>query len=130
MRSSTKGGNLHRNERGRLGFGQQELRRRTLETAALGPLCLHDPPQLTRHAVGCLPQKELIEAPLTRSRSPCQSPAMPNGRCRMHGGKSPGAPKGNKNAFKHGRYTAEAAARRRDIASLLRSTRRLAKDAE
>ena len=66
----------------------------------------------------------------TRSRSPCQSPAMPNGRCRMHGGKSPGAPKGNKNAFKHGRYTAEAAARRRDIASLLRSTRRLAKDAE
>ena len=46
--------------------------------------------------------------------SPCQSPAMPNGRCRMHGGKSPGAPKGNKNAFKHGRYTAEAAARRRD----------------
>jgi hypothetical protein len=27
---------------------------------------------------------------------------MPNGRCRMHGGMSPGAPKGNKNAFKHG----------------------------
>jgi hypothetical protein len=23
----------------------------------------------------------------------------------MHGGRSPGAPKGNKNAFKHGRYT-------------------------
>ena len=43
----------------------------------------------------------------TRSGSPCQSPAMPNGRCRMHGGMSPGAPKGNKNAFKHGRYTAE-----------------------
>jgi hypothetical protein len=29
---------------------------------------------------------------------------MPNGRCRLHGGRSPGAPKGNKNAFKHGRY--------------------------
>src|SRR5262249_18830024 len=27
---------------------------------------------------------------------------MPNGRCRMHGGKSPGAPRGNKNAYKHG----------------------------
>jgi len=40
----------------------------------------------------------------TRRGSPCQSPAMPNGRCRMHGGPSPGAPKGNKNAFKHGRY--------------------------
>jgi len=29
-----------------------------------------------------------------RNGSECQSPAMPNGRCRMHGGKSPGAPKG------------------------------------
>ena len=37
----------------------------------------------------------------TRSRKPCQSPAMPNGRCRMHGGPSPGAPKGNRNAWKH-----------------------------
>jgi hypothetical protein len=26
---------------------------------------------------------------------------------------SPGAPKGNKNAFRHGRYTADAIARRR-----------------
>jgi hypothetical protein len=40
----------------------------------------------------------------TRSGSRCRSPAMPNGRCRMHGGMSPGAPNGNKNAFKHGRY--------------------------
>lgn len=30
----------------------------------------------------------------TRRGIPCQSPAMPNGRCRMHGGLSPGAPKG------------------------------------
>jgi hypothetical protein len=66
----------------------------------------------------------------TRSRSPCQSPAMPNGRCRMHGGKSPGAPKGNRNALKDGHYTAEATARRREIASLLRSMRRHAKEAE
>ena len=28
----------------------------------------------------------------TRSRNSCQAPAMPNGRCRMHGGMSPGAP--------------------------------------
>ena len=47
----------------------------------------------------------------TRRGSPCQSPAMPNGRCRMHGGTSPGAPKGNRNALKHGRYSAEAIAR-------------------
>ena len=42
---------------------------------------------------------------------------MPNGRCRMHGGKSPGAPKGNKNALKDGRYTAKAIASRREVAS-------------
>jgi hypothetical protein len=48
----------------------------------------------------------------TRRDSPCQSPAMKNGRCRMHGGPSPGAPKGNKNALKHGRYTAQAMERR------------------
>jgi hypothetical protein len=66
----------------------------------------------------------------TRSASPCQSPAMPNGRCRMHGGLSPGAPKGNRNALKDGRYTAAAVARRQEIASLLRSMRRLAKEAE
>jgi hypothetical protein len=35
-------------------------------------------------------------------------------------GMSPGAPKGNKNAFKHGRYTADAIARRREISELLR----------
>lgn len=56
-----------------------------------------------------------------------QSPAMPNGRCRMHGGKSPGAPKGNKNALKHGSYTAEAIARRREVEVLLRAMRALAK---
>jgi hypothetical protein len=54
----------------------------------------------------------------TRRGSRCRSPAMPNGRCRMHGGLSPGAPKGNRNAFKHGRYAAEAIARRREIAEL------------
>jgi len=62
----------------------------------------------------------------TRRGSQCQSPAMPNGRCRMHGGMSPGAPKGNKNAFKHGRYAAEAIALRRDVAALLRAMKTLA----
>jgi hypothetical protein len=54
------------------------------------------------------------------------APAMPNGRCRMHGGPSPGAPKGNRNAYKHGLYTAEAIARRRGIALLVRTARQLA----
>jgi hypothetical protein len=44
----------------------------------------------------------------------------------MHGGASPGAPKGNQNAFKHGRYKNEAIARRRQIRALLREMRELA----
>ena len=31
----------------------------------------------------------------TRSGEPCKSKAMPNGRCRMHGGTNKGAPKGS-----------------------------------
>ena len=50
---------------------------------------------------------------------------MKNGRCRMHGGLSQGAPKGNKNAFKHGQYSGEAIARRREVAALLRAMREL-----
>ncbi len=63
----------------------------------------------------------------TRNGSRCQSSAMPNGRCRLHGGTSPGAPAGNKNALKHGRYTAEAIARRREISALIRVMNQLAK---
>jgi len=64
----------------------------------------------------------------TRSGKPCQSPAMKNGRCRMHGGPSTGAPKGNRNAWKHGRYSAEAIARRREVSALLRAARELMSD--
>ena len=31
-----------------------------------------------------------------------------SGRCRMHGGTNPGAPMGNRNAWKHGGRSAEA----------------------
>ena len=48
----------------------------------------------------------------TRIGKPCQSRPTPNGRCRMHGGKSPGAPLGNQNAFKHGKYSSWAKAMR------------------
>jgi hypothetical protein len=43
----------------------------------------------------------------TRRGTDCQCPAMPNGRCRLHGGKSPGPPLGNRNAYKHGLRSAE-----------------------
>jgi hypothetical protein len=39
---------------------------------------------------------------------------------------SPGAPKGNRNALKHGRYTAEAVTSRREVAALIRAMRALA----
>lgn len=40
----------------------------------------------------------------TRAGGQCKAPAMKNGRCRVHGGASTGAPKGNQSAFKHGIY--------------------------
>ena len=48
---------------------------------------------------------------------PCRSPAMTNGRCRMHGGASPGAPVGNTNAFKHGNPSSRSMAGRREFGS-------------
>ncbi len=66
----------------------------------------------------------------TRAATPCQSPAMTNGRCRMHGGKTLGAAKGNSHAFSHGRYTADAIAERRELAALLRSMRGLVEEVD
>src|SRR5690625_2849732 len=40
----------------------------------------------------------------TRSGGKCKNWAMANGRCRMHGGKSTGPPKKNKNSMKHGLF--------------------------
>jgi hypothetical protein len=61
----------------------------------------------------------------TRRGTPCQSPAVKRrARCRFHGGADGiGAPPGNQNALKHGRYTAEAIARRREVAVLIRACR-------
>ena len=55
-----------------------------------------------------------------RSGKPCQNGAVNNGRCRMHGGKATGAPKGNNNAEKHGNYSAQEMARRAAMKYLLR----------
>jgi hypothetical protein len=61
----------------------------------------------------------------SRSGKPCMSPAVSGkSRCRMHGGApGSGAPKGNKNALKHGRFTRGAIAERRSLQSLLRESR-------
>lgn len=61
----------------------------------------------------------------TRSRAPCPSSAVQGKeRCRMHGGaKGSGAPPGNRNALKHGLYTCEAVAGRREFNQMLREMR-------
>ena len=64
-----------------------------------------------------------------RRGTPCQAPAMKNGRCRLHGGKStgPNTPEGlerlRQARTKHGRYTAEATAHRRMVNMILRKAK-------
>ena len=57
----------------------------------------------------------------TRRKTACQSPAMPNGRCRLHGGLSPGARLGNQNALKHGYWSSQAIELRRVLRALRQS---------
>ena len=67
----------------------------------------------------------------TRAGTPCRSAAMPNGRCRLHGGKSTG-PKTEAgraairaSRTKHGRYSQDSIAERRELRALLRQVREL-----
>jgi len=62
----------------------------------------------------------------TRSGSQCRSPAMPNSHAGCTADHRRGTPKAKQNAFKHGRYTAEAMARRRELSALLQAMRTLA----
>ena len=65
----------------------------------------------------------------TRGGSPCRQPAVRGkARCRMHGGRGSGAPAGNRNALKHGAWTAEALAWRRRVRELLAEARELAEE--
>jgi len=66
----------------------------------------------------------------TRKGTPCRGPAMRNGRCRMHGGKSTGprTPEGlersRKARWKHGAYSREVreqrVAARRELRAIVR----------
>ena len=66
----------------------------------------------------------------TRKGNPCPQPAMRNGRCRLHGGKSTGprTPEGLESMrqarTKHGLYTAEATAHRKMVNMMLRAARK------
>ena len=63
----------------------------------------------------------------------CQQPAMKNGKCRFHGGKSTGprTPEGLRKSqranWKHGRYSAEAKQDQRMIRRLVRESREMIK---
>lgn len=57
---------------------------------------------------------------------PCKGPAMANGRCRMHGGKSPGAPKGEAHPnYKHGRRSQAVIRDKRATNQLVRDVLKL-----
>ena len=65
----------------------------------------------------------------TRSKGKCCQPAMPNGRCRLHGGKSPGAPTGRRNGnYRTGMWTQEWLAEKRQLAQWARDMREDLKD--
>jgi uncharacterized protein YjcR len=63
----------------------------------------------------------------TRKGTPCKSHGMRNGRCRMHGGKSTGPPKGSQNALKHGLYSREKKEEWREIKQTLKQAKDLVK---
>lgn len=70
----------------------------------------------------------------TRKGTPCQAPAMKNGRCRMHGGKSTGpkTPEGIERIrqahLKHGLYTKESIATRKEFNALVKQMRNTLKE--
>ena len=74
------------------------------------------------HAVNPFVNVPRCGAHSRRTGKPCRQPAMKNGRCRMHGGVSTGAP-GNTNALKHGLFTRDAILQRRYIRKLMKESR-------
>jgi len=62
----------------------------------------------------------------TRQGGACRQPAMRNGRCRLHGGKSKSGKEHGR--YKHGYFTREAMTDRRECAALLRKVRTFLKD--
>jgi hypothetical protein len=78
------------------------------------------------HLVELMNSAPRCSAVSKRSKCRCRAPAV-KGRnvCRMHGARA-GAPSGKANgAWKHGRETNEAIARRRDLLELIRASREL-----
>lgn len=63
---------------------------------------------------------------MTSKGTACQSPAIRNRKkCRMHGGKGSGAPRGSQNAFKHGLFISETIESRKMISKIIKENKRL-----
>lgn len=61
-----------------------------------------------------------------RTGKPCQSPAVTGWKVCRHHGAGGGAPKGKANGnYRHGNYTREAVASRKELAAFLRQARHL-----
>ena len=63
----------------------------------------------------------------TNGHKPCRQPAMANGRCRLHGGKSvgPKTEEGRQRMIqantKHGFYSAESIAERKQVRAMIKA---------
>jgi glucans biosynthesis protein len=67
----------------------------------------------------------------TRAGTLCQSLAISGkSRCRMHGGKGSGAPKGNRNPVRHGAYTKDVFEREVRVRGLCKRLRDLVRGLE
>ena len=79
------------------------------------------------------PSGDFLKAPRCEARNrlgrPCQCPAMPNGRCRLHGGVSTGPRTAEgiqrirRAVTRHGRYSKRARSERDHYRNLLRQCR-------
>ena len=59
----------------------------------------------------------------TRGGHSCKSPAMKNGRCRMHGGKSLSGK--NHGRYKHGCYTYDFKRAQKEMSALIQGAKKL-----
>lgn len=82
------------------------------------------------YAPGNLKNGKPCGAKCKRTGLPCQGPAMANGRCRMHGGKSTGprTPEGKERSrrgnWKHGSYSVESQEERREFREMIHQFKR------
>ena len=88
-----------------------------------------DAPPPHGHAGGWIPPIHRVPpcGARTREGGPCRAPTVRGkSRCRMHGGAAgAGAPRGNRNAWRHGWWSAREAAARRRAAALLEEGARM-----